>query len=159
MKTKRIVLGVLIIIIASVIFFFSSQNGENSSKVSNTVTVKVIDTYTSIKKENISLEKKNQLIENMSFYIRKLAHFSMYFLLGIFIYLFVETYNIKHSLIFSLLCTNVYAISDEFHQLFSFGRSAEIRDVLLDTLEALCGILFIKGIEYIIFKLKKIKTQ
>lgn len=143
MKTKRIILAVLIIITSTTIFLFSSQDGEESTRVSNTVTTKVIDTYASIKKENISASKKNEMIKNMSFYIRKLAHFVMYFLLGLLVYLFVSTYDFKYPFVFSLFCVFLFASSDEVHQLFSFGRSAQIKDVLLDSLGAFCGMAII----------------
>ena len=40
----------------------------------------------------------------------------------------------------------LYAISDEIHQYFVPGRSAEIRDVLIDVLGANIGILLINKI-------------
>lgn len=143
MKTKRIILSLLIIITSATIFFFSSQDGEESTRVSNTVTTKVIDTYTSLKKENISASRKNEMIKNMSFYIRKLAHFVMYFILGLLVYLFVSTYDFKYPFVISLFCVFLFASSDEAHQLCSFGRSAQITDVLLDTLGAFCGMSII----------------
>ena len=36
--------------------------------------------------------------------------------------------------------TTAYAASDEFHQLFVTGRSAQVRDVLIDSCGALCGL-------------------
>jgi VanZ family protein len=35
----------------------------------------------------------------------------------------------------------LYAISDELHQLFVPGRSASLKDVLIDTLAALIGVI------------------
>ena len=48
-----------------------------------------------------------------------------------------------------------YAITDEFHQYFIPGRSAEIRDVLIDSSGALTGILFVIIVLAIIKIIKK----
>jgi len=48
----------------------------------------------------------------------------------------------------------LYAITDEFHQYFVPGRSAEIRDVLIDSSGAFIGILLTIGIIQIKRKLK-----
>ena len=60
--------------------------------------------------------------------------------------------NILLSLIFSFL----YACTDELHQIFVPGRSAQFRDVLIDTLGASFGTL----ITYLTIKLfTKIKAR
>lgn len=44
---------------------------------------------------------------------------------------------------FCALCfVFLYACTDEFHQLFSDGRSGQIKDVLIDTFGGLFGVLF-----------------
>ena len=35
----------------------------------------------------------------------------------------------------------IYACSDEIHQLFIFGRSCELRDVLIDFIGSLLGVM------------------
>ena len=44
-------------------------------------------------------------------------------------------------IVYSILLCIIYACSDEFHQTFIQGRSGEIRDVIIDTLGALTGVL------------------
>lgn len=62
---------------------------------------------------------------------------------------------IKHPLIMSVLLSFLYACTDEIHQIFVPGRSAQFRDVLIDTLGASFGAL----ITYLIIKLfTKIKN-
>ena len=46
---------------------------------------------------------------------------------------------IKHPLAISILLSFLYAITDEIHQIFVPGRSAQFRDVLIDTLGASFG--------------------
>ena len=50
--------------------------------------------------------------------------------------------------------TLLYAISDEIHQIFS-GRGPRVTDVLIDFSGAVCGILLIHGIAYLIARRKK----
>ena len=76
--------------------------------------------------------------------VRKTAHFSIYAMLGI--------WTIK--VIISLLFCMLYAITDEFHQTLVSGRSGEIRDVLIDSLGALTGMMLILLISKIIQKNK-----
>lgn len=73
----------------------------------------------------------------------------------------VSTFKLKEKnrILISLILGVLYATSDEIHQLFSPGRSAQITDVYIDTLGILVGIfvilLFIKIFEKI--KLQKVK--
>ena len=63
---------------------------------------------------------------------------------------------IKHPLTTSILLSFLYACTDELHQIFVPGRSAQFRDVLIDTL----GASFGATITYLIIKLfTKIKTR
>ncbi|MBB1503242.1 VanZ family protein, partial [Candidatus Saccharibacteria bacterium] len=63
---------------------------------------------------------------------------------------------IKYSLFMSILLSFLYACTDEIHQIFVPGRSAQFRDVLIDTLGASFGTL----IAYLIIKLiTKIKEH
>lgn len=62
---------------------------------------------------------------------------------------------IKHPLIMSILLSFLYACTDELHQIFVPGRSAQFRDILIDTL----GASFGATITHLIIKLfTKIKT-
>ena len=90
---------------------------------------------------NITKEKESEIIEKYTYPIRKLAHYTLYFVLGILSFLVVKDYSInKKLIIYSLLICFLYACSDEFHQLFVIGRSASIKDVMIDTFGSLCGI-------------------
>ena len=75
---------------------FSSQNGTNSQKTSDVITDKVVSTIEHVKKEKLD---KN----DTSLIVRKLAHFTEYFILGILTYLTISNYNIKNPLICSIL--------------------------------------------------------
>lgn len=63
---------------------------------------------------------------------------------------------VKYPLAMSILFSFLYACTDELHQIFVPGRSAQFRDVLIDTL----GASFGATITYLIIKLfTKIKTR
>lgn len=135
-KVKRIIFAILIIVNCIIIFNFSSQNSEKSNETSGVIVNKVVDSVAKVNKK----VKKEELEDQVSFWVRKLAHFSIYTLLGIFLINEANTFEItkKRKIIICILFGALYAISDEFHQGFVGGRSPEIRDVCIDT----CGIIF-----------------
>lgn len=64
--------------------------------------------------------------------------------------------RIKYTLAMSIFLSFLYACTDELHQIFVPGRSAQFRDVLIDTLGASFGI----AITYLTIKFfEKIKTR
>lgn len=77
--------------------------------------------------------------------IRKIAHFSIYALLGFCIMGCAATYKGSELIKFdiNIIISFLYACTDEWHQSFIPGRSAQFSDVCLDTLGALLGIMVI----------------
>lgn len=140
LKIQRIIFAILTIATFVTIFIFSSQNGDKSGSTSRNFTRKVIEILQIDKYLNES-EKEN-LIENSQFIIRKLAHFTIYTIAGINMMGFINTYNLKkkNKIISVLLVGVIYAISDEFHQMFSGGRMPAIKDILIDSFGVLIGI-------------------
>lgn len=125
----------------ALIFSFSNQKDVDSSKVSDGFIDRTVVKIYKIFNENITIEKENEIIEKYTYPIRKLAHYTLYFILGILSFLVVKDYSInKKLIIYSLLICFLYACSDEFHQLFIIGRSARVLDVMIDTFGSLCGI-------------------
>lgn len=125
----------------ALIFSFSNQKDVDSSKVSDGFIDRTVVKIYKIFNENITKEKENEIIEKYTYPIRKLAHYTLYFILGILSFLVVKDYSInKKLIIYSLLICFLYACSDEFHQLFVIGRSARVLDVLIDTFGSFCSI-------------------
>lgn len=125
----------------ALIFAFSNQKDVESSNVSDGFIDRTVVKIYKIFNENITKEKENEIIEKYTYPIRKLAHYTLYFILGILSFLVVKDYSInKKLIIYSLLICFLYACSDEFHQLFIIGRSASIKDVLIDTFGSYCSI-------------------
>lgn len=108
---------------------------------------------------NIALKILNFLSINiqentLSIIIRKTAHYTEYFILGIFVSFTINNFliNIKmhHLLITSIIIVLVIACIDELIQCFVPGRSGQILDVLIDFFGGVCAIF--------LMNIKKLKT-
>ena len=133
----RILPFVTTILIMAAIFAFSAQNAEQSSQVSRGLTAKIVDILPMTK--NLPQSGKETAVLHLHNFIRKCAHFSIYFLLGVSASAMFLSAKGKLSALKIWLCCIAfcfaYAASDEIHQLFVSGRGGMFRDVLLDT----CG--------------------
>lgn len=120
-----------------VIFQFSSQNGEKSGSLSEKIAELVM--------QQLPIEETQQSLKKTESIIRKMAHFSIYTLLGFLLMSFVSTYHLKEDkrIGISLLIGILYAITDEIHQKFVSGRSCQITDVIIDSMGVLLGILLL----------------
>ena len=128
----RKVLSVFLVIFwMGFIFSFSSSEGEDSGSLSRDLLVKVIEVVTPYKDGDAKME---ELVDVLHFPFRKLAHFTVYFILGATVINMFYAFNInKYTLILSVIICIVYAISDEVHQMFVSNRNGQISDVLLDS--------------------------
>lgn len=133
---KRIIYLILVVLWMITVFFFSEQNGDESSKVSNETTKAIVQ---------FSKNSSDSLVERVNPYIRKLAHYSLYTVGGILIYLLFKTFKIyrRKQVLYSLVFGILYACSDEIHQIFVPHRSAMVRDVVIDSLGVLTGIIIL----------------
>jgi len=157
----NVIRGILIVLLLGtfwLIFGFSSQEAEESTGISMKVSEDIIN----VTRSNESPKVKFELAKSIEPIIRKLAHFSIYTLVGLLLMALVSTYKLtlRKRIIISLIIGFLYACSDEIHQLFVSGRSGEIRDVLIDTSGVLVGILICMGILKLWnkHKNKKLKT-
>lgn len=137
----RTIFMLLLLTTFATIFKFSSQIAEESDDISNGVLRKIIDVFPYTKE--LSEEIKIKMVEYGNPIIRKLAHFSIYALVGVWIMAFMSTFDIRlyKKWIISMLVGVLYAASDEFHQSFVPGRGPSIVDVGIDSLGVLTGIL------------------
>jgi VanZ family protein len=127
-----------------IIFWFSHQPSVQSDEQSYLV-ISMLRT--------IGINFNSAFGELSNFVIRKLGHFTEYFILYVLFYnVLKEYFEFKSSIILSIVFVFLYACSDEFHQLFIIGREGSIRDVILDTSGGMIGMLivYIKNkIEYV----------
>ncbi len=136
MLLKKIIPWLLVLAFMVLIFCFSRQEAKESSKLSDRVSYRVVETtgkITGRKLKNKEIEKGAQKIEGL---VRKLAHVTEYGILALLLlHAFYKTTGLtgKSALIASLLICMAYASSDEFHQLFVAGRAGRLTDVFIDT--------------------------
>ena len=128
-----------------VIFVFSSQNASESTQSSSYI----LDFLQQLPILNSLHADTFMLI------IRKSAHIIEYGILCLtLIYGFFKV-NKNYYYTYPILISCLYAMTDEFHQLFVDGRSGSIIDVCIDTFGAILVALFI----LIINKFKKSTTS
>lgn len=142
----NILRGILILLLLGtfiMIFNFSSEDSDKSGSTSQKITNEITKNIKTIQKLNKA--EKTKTLDRIESIIRKIAHFSLYTLVGLLLMAICSTYNINEKLkvIISLSIGIIYAISDEIHQMFIAGRSGEITDVIIDTLGVALGIIII----------------
>lgn len=156
---KRKVVLILFLLWMLAVFLFSSQNGVSSSKTSGVIVNKVVEIITTIK--DVPEDEIKSLTSTVSFYVRKAAHFSIYAVGGILMFILLKLYNFSNTRAF--LCAVgicfCYAVSDETHQTLVSGRSGQFRDVCIDTAGATTGVIFTIIIGGIINKIKNFKNN
>lgn len=141
-QNKKLFHSILVIIWMFVIFNFSSQNGPKSTNTSDVVTSMVVNVTTSVTNKNVSREEVKKRVEDSTFLVRKMAHFTEYLILGILVLQLLSDYTKinKRMLIVSLIICYLYAVSDEVHQIFIPGRTAKVLDTFIDGAGSLVGI-------------------
>lgn len=153
----RIILIVMLLLTLNIIFSFSNQNGNDSGSISKKITKILTNKIEYIQKmDKLEKEKCLKRIEHI---VRKIAHFSIYALCGILLICLMLTFRIKNIIRIGISFSFgiIYAISDEIHQSFIPGRSAQLTDVLIDTSGVIFGIVLVLLI-YTLIKKKRLKT-
>ncbi len=144
---KNVLRGILIVLLLCtfyIIFGFSSQDGEESGGISKRITDFILEK--SAKYNSLEMSEKEQVNKRTERIIRKIAHFSIYTLVGFLLMALFSTYkNIKrkNQICISAILGILYAISDEIHQSFTPGRGPKITDVFIDSLGVFFGITVI----------------
>lgn len=140
---KRVLFLIMLAIAFYVIFNFSAQNGAESGSLSRRVTEIIVNLVSKIK--TMDFARKLYYIEKLHPIIRKLAHFTVYTVVGFSIMGFMCTFDIRNIFKFfiSLSIGVTYAITDEVHQSFIPGRGPSIIDVGIDSLGVLTGIFIL----------------
>ena len=145
-KRLRIILWLLVAVWMGLIFCFSAENGEESSQTSGQVVRWLLE---HLDRGYLSLSPAEQAVrrEAWSFAVRKLAHFTVFAVLGMlsFAAFSVDLSN-RRAFPAAVGLGVARAILDEVHQSFIPGRSCEFRDVCIDS----AGVLFGAGVLWLI---------
>lgn len=141
-KQYRYLMTALLFIWMTVIFMFSAQNGQISSNVSEGFAAKLFSIiYPTFR--DMSAEEKTVFLKTVMLPVRKLAHFTLYFVLGFLsslLFVTIKKYGIYIKGIISWGFCVLYAVSDEIHQYFVPNRVCAIGDVLIDSSGALLSV-------------------
>ncbi|MBE6947708.1 MAG: VanZ family protein [Ruminococcaceae bacterium] len=143
---KHAILATLIpvLLVMLMIFCFSAQNGQDSGQFSGKITRFVVrlfvpefDTWTA--------QMQDEVCSTVGLVVRKLGHFTEFFLLGFFLLLHIDAIGKKVTLRLPWLIAwgigTLYAVTDELHQGFVGGRHPAILDVCIDSSGVIAGLL------------------
>ena len=122
MKKRNVIFTILFLLITIFIFTNSAKTADSSSEQSSSLVDWAIN--------NLSFFFKDR--STATYYVRKFAHFSEFFVQGAFLSgaLFSVKYH-KH-FIYVLFAGLLTACIDEYIQLFFPGRSGEVGDIFID---------------------------
>ena len=79
------------------------------------------------------------------FAVKKIGHFLLFGVLAVLIYrgLIGQGLNRKKAAVWAVIIAFFYGATDEFHQMFTQGREARVRDIFIDGIGAGVVIYFI----------------
>lgn len=164
-KTKRLLYFIPVLLWMAVIFWFSSNNGDRSSLQSGRVSYMVASMVDKTFGLDMSDMERMSFSSGISFMVRKTAHFTEYFVLGLLLYMAVgvsfgstldmldadlrlgKILRLRYFL--PVVIVFGYAGTDELHQYFVPDRCCSFRDVLIDTAGGLSAVLIIGIVRYI----------
>lgn len=130
-RQNRIIVSLILIAIWMLVIFLMSSEIAGTSSARSDEIVRTI--------QSIGVNAPADLL---TFLVRKAAHISAYFVLGILLFNLLKEYGlvVKKVIFISIAIAMLYACTDELHQMFVPGRSGEVRDVLIDTAGAAAGV-------------------
>ena len=144
-KTITIISWSVVLIWMIFIFCLSSQVREQSNALSMDVTEMLIRTVEKV------APKSALSVSDLNHIVRKNAHFFAYLVLGLLVSNAMRRSGFAKMQWTLLICV-LYAMSDEWHQMFVPGRGPQVKDVLIDSAGALLGIAL-----YFVYSLHKFK--
>lgn len=142
MKVRWLVLSLALVAVAAVAaVVFSSQPGETSHGVSRGIILWVLDW--------LHLEVSEETMGWINYFLRRGAHLTIYFCMGLGLALAFQWLKKVPAWLPAMVLGVTFAATDEYHQLFSGGRTGKPTDVLLDA----CGLALGCGASYLLSRL------
>ena len=152
---RGFIFGIIAVTWMIIIFSFSAKPGEESEDQSIKAGMVVCHVFVP-GFEDMSEQQQINMAKMIDHPVRKTAHATEYAVLAGLLLGAVSTRMIRgKNIIFSVCIAALYAVTDEFHQLFVPGRSGSITDVLIDTCGAAAGAFIVWGISKVIASLRK----
>ena len=153
---KKLIYLLFVLICLICIYYFSSKDGKESNQNSKKL---IRDSVYIMEKTTGKDFNEKRIVNTWNYPIRKIAHFTIFFILGIFMYLFINTFDSNKKILISIILCFICSIADETHQIFSLGRTPLILDVLIDTLGSFIGIMMVSYINKIYYTHSVIKLE
>ncbi len=139
------------ILVMYLIFSFSSQDGVSSARLSLAVSRKVVTVADEVLEKDWDAQQIAHYTERIHYYVRKTAHVTEYFVLAVTVAFPLYVYGVRGLwLVFSagIFCVS-FAGLDEYHQSFVAGRGPSVRDVAIDSIGVLPGIILVRIVGFI----------
>lgn len=160
LKQYRYIMAALLLVWMLLIFLFSAQNGSLSSSVSEGFAAKVFSLIYP-KFNQMSASEQILFLESVMLPLRKLAHFTLYFVLGLIasgLFVTIRNRGIFFKSAVSWGFCVLYAISDEIHQYFVPERACAALDVIIDSAGAILAVALFALVICVIKPLKRFKN-
>ena len=147
------------------IAYNTSQTGESSNNTSVFITEGIINKTQSVINNNVNnsdnsiiTRNDDEFIKKLNKYIRKFAHGFEFLVLALIVFLTLKSFNIKsrECIIYTLFIVLLYAVIDEYRQLYIPGRNSSVRDIVIDFIGGIVGVIilqFIISFKKIIYKM------
>lgn len=135
------------ILMMILIYSFSAQTGDISGNLSYQISYTIVETKNEVLNEGKGYEELAYEADGIHYYVRKAAHMTEYFLLAIAISFPLYVYGVRGIwliLLAGVICVG-FAGLDEYHQSFVAGRGPSVRDVGIDSIGVLAGILLVQA--------------
>lgn len=157
---KKILIFLVCVLWFAFIFYNSTKPGDVSNAKSYSILNKIRTEYRKLdgsEKQQYNALPQNAKEEKLNLIIRKNAHAFEYCVLAIIVstILFQLKLKGKGAIIYIMFICLLYAVLDEFHQIYVPGRTSSVRDVLIDFAGALIGMVLYYLIYYKFFNRKK----
>ena len=128
------------------IFSFSSQSGTVSGNLSYRVSEIIVESANEAFDLHWSGSDMDYYIERIHYPVRKLAHMTESFLLAVSVSFPLYVYGVRGlwlPLLAGGFCVG-FAALDEYHQSFVAGRGPSRKDVGIDSIGVLAGVLMVQ---------------
>ena len=133
------------------IYYLSGQDGVTSAGLSLKVSVKVVEIASRIFDHPLSHDEIMQYADLIHFLIRKCAHMGLYFFLAVSVSFPLYVYGLRGILLMVVaggFCV-AFACGDEYHQSMVAGRGPSSRDVMIDSIGVLFGVILVRIVGFI----------
>ena len=135
------------ILMMLLIYGFSAQTGDVSGELSYKISYQIVETKNEILGTNKSYDELAAEADSIHYYVRKAAHMTEYCALAIAISFPLYVYKVRGIwlvLLAGMVCVG-FAGLDEYHQSFVGGRGPSVKDVGIDSIGALIGIILVQA--------------